>query len=164
MDPSCCNTHGGRAKCGANYDMCAKPNACGNNQDYCCSTNCATLGGLRSCDVASVIGTVRTAQKISDIFGGFDGTLSASSEFGVSIAAMGDMDGDGIPDLAVGSVGKVWLLFLSANNTVKAHQEIISTVSGDSFGYSVCALGDMDNDGVVDLAVGAITADNGGAV
>ena len=42
-------------------------------------------------------------QKISDTQGGFTGVLDNSDCFGESVAALGDLDGDGVGDLAVGS-------------------------------------------------------------
>jgi hypothetical protein len=124
-------------------------------------------------------GTVMTHQKISDTQGGFDGGLADGDAFGSSVAALGDLDGDGITELAVGArtnddgavdAGAVWILFLHANGTVRSAQKISTTAGGfsgtldggDAFGQSVAALGDLDGDGVRDLAVGAHHDDDGG--
>ncbi|MBL8745195.1 MAG: FG-GAP repeat protein [Phycisphaerae bacterium] len=124
-------------------------------------------------------GTVRGHQKISSLFGGFTGVLRTGDGFGSSLAAMGDLDGDGRSELAVGVIlyddggldrGAVWVLFLNADGTVRAEQKISSTdggfggplANGDQFGTSVAALGDVDGDGVRDLAVGAAFDDAGG--
>ena len=64
----------------------------------------------------------------------------------------------------------MYILFLNANGTVKAQQKTSATQGGfsgslnffDLFGFSVAALGDLDGDGVTDLAVGAINDDDGG--
>lgn len=125
-------------------------------------------------------GTVKAHQKISDTQGGFTGTLDDWDRFGISIASLGDLDGDGVTDLAVGASydddggddrGAVWVLFLNADSTVKAHQKISDIEGGftgilddrDGFGSSVASLGDLDRDGVGDLAVGAVYDDDGGA-
>jgi hypothetical protein len=118
-------------------------------------------------------GTVKNWQKISATEGGFGGALGAEHYFGSSLAAPGDLDGDGVGELAVGafhggdpglqSAGAVWLLFLNADGTVKDEQKISATQGGfggalgpgDYFGSSVAALGDVDGDGVGDLAAGA---------
>ncbi len=128
-------------------------------------------------------GTVKAHQKISDAQGGFTGTLDHEDRFGWSVASLGDLDGDGVGDLAVGAleddpygppgrseIGAVWVLFLNTNGTVKSHQKINSTQGGftgtlddgDNFGWSVASLGDLDGDGLGDLAVGAILDDDGG--
>jgi hypothetical protein len=126
-------------------------------------------------------GTVKNHQKISDLDGGFTGILDDGDKFGAGLAAIGDLDGDMIGDLAAGAYrdddggisefadrGAVWILFLNSDGTVKGHQKISDTAGGftgglddtDQFGNDVAALGDLDGDLVTDLAVGAITDDN----
>lgn len=126
-------------------------------------------------------GTVRAHQKISSAAGGFTGTLDIDDEFGFSVAAIGDLDGNGTTDIAVGAYldddggsgtdrGAVYILFLNTNGTVRAQQKISATVGGfagsldnfDEFGVSVASTGDIDVDGVPDLAVGAFLDDDGG--
>ena len=124
-------------------------------------------------------GTVKTHQKISDGSSEFTGALGDNAFFGASIAALGDLDNDGIPDLAVGAPGDsdggvergaVWVLFLNAGGTVKSFQKI-NGASGnftgtlddhDYFGFSLAAVGDLDSDGILDLAVGSPFDEHGG--
>ncbi len=125
-------------------------------------------------------GTVKSHQKISATEGGFTGALDSGESFGRSVTSLGDLDGDTVPDLAVGAAtdndgganrGAVWVLFMNSNGTVKAHQKISSTEGnfadnledGDTFGTAVSGLGDLDGDSVRDLAVGANGDDDGGA-
>ncbi|MCP3906108.1 MAG: hypothetical protein GY715_20995 [Planctomycetes bacterium] len=161
--------------------MCAESGACCLPGDVCSmetTASCATmlgtyLGdgstcGTKTCPAA---GQVQGEQKITEMLGGFMGDLDANDLFGASVASIGDLDDDGIEDLAVGAPGDddggtnrgaVWILFMNADRTVKAEQKISDTIggfggalaNGDRFGRSVAGLGDFDGDGVEDLAVG----------
>ena len=120
-------------------------------------------------------GSVKSSQKIAS---GSGLILANSDKFGSSVASLGDLDGDGVTDLAVGAIyddaggtnrGAVHVLFMNTNGTVKSSQKIGSGVGGgptltdgDQFGASLTAVGDLDGDGVTDLAVGADYDDTGG--
>jgi hypothetical protein len=122
-------------------------------------------------------GTVKSSQEIGFNVG-VGPTLADGDYFGHSVAAIGDLDGDGITDLAVGASkddtggyisGAVYVLFLNANGTVRNTQKIASGIgggpalaTGDRFGSAVASIGDLDGDGIRDLAVGAISDDTGG--
>ena len=122
-------------------------------------------------------GTVNAHAKISDTQGGFTGFINGDAIFGTDIENIGDIDGDGVEDLAVGSRrdgdggarrGAVWILFMNSNLTVKSFQKISSTQGGfsanlefeDYFGGSVANIGDLDGDGITDIAVGAYRDDD----
>jgi hypothetical protein len=109
-------------------------------------------------------GTVKSHQKISDTEGNFTGILNNLDYFGSSVASAGDIDGDGVNDIAVGAPGDndgsvthgaVWILFLETDGTVKTHQKISDLDSGpptsgssELFGISVTSIGDLDSNGV----------------
>src|SRR5690606_5741069 len=95
------------------------------------------------------------------------------------IENLGDLNGDGNIDIAIGARrdgdggeerGAVWVLFLNSDLTVNSHQKISSTSGNlnvalefqDYFGSSITNIGDLNNDGVIDLAVGAYRDDDGG--
>ncbi|QDU56689.1 FG-GAP-like repeat-containing protein [Aeoliella mucimassa] len=106
-------------------------------------------------------------------------TLSASDNFGSAIVSLGDLDGDGISELAVGAsgddvgstdAGAVHILFMDQSGVLKRSQKIASEVgggpslhSGERFGSSLAAIGDLDGNGVIDLAVGAAQHGEGDA-
>lgn len=96
------------------------------------------------------------------------GGNEAGDHFGQSLAA-GDLDGDGFPDLAVGTPGEapgsdpaggvVFVFRGSATglvgNSFRTQEGAAgNTEAGDRFGAAV-AIGDVSGDGIADLAVGA---------
>jgi hypothetical protein len=100
---------------------------------------------------------------------------NAFTEFGQSIANLGDLDGDGVVDIAVGNKGssyggEIYILFLNSDGTVKNHSRIASNVGGfntsiatnQHFSRSIANIGDIDGDGVVDIAVGNDLDGDGG--
>ncbi len=118
-------------------------------------------------------GTVINQQPIGNGVGGFVGTLDDNAGLGIAVEAIQDLNGDGIQDLVVGvrgdddggnDRGAVWVLFMKTDGTAGGQSKISSTSGGltlplrdgDQFGSSVASIGDLDGNGAVDLAVGAI--------
>jgi len=86
--------------------------------------------------------------------------------FGYSIANIGDFDGDGVDDFAVGAPGTDHMLFgvqfinagrvyLYSGATGVLLQTFTGNSSFDQFGKAVSAAGDFNGDGMLDLAVSA---------
>ncbi len=82
-------------------------------------------------------------------------------QFGNRIIAAGDVDGDGVIDLAVASLRDDNFLFVSgavylhSGATGALIRSYHSSSDWDRFGHSMASLGDIDGDSVHDLAVGA---------
>jgi len=117
--------------------------------------------------------TVKGSAKISELRGGLVADLQDGDGFGRALSGLGDLDGDGIPDLCVGAneddtgstnAGSAYVLFLRRDGTVRG-QHKITALSGDAldftprrsseFGASVAGMGDVDGDGIPDVAIGA---------
>ncbi len=114
----------------------------------------------------------------------------AGDQFGYSIARIGDLDGDGIDEFAVGAPGTVtsavYVLFMFRNGTVNRYTRIrgryTSSIAvptdeatadlrfrengppisfGSRFGSSLATIGDFNEDGYNDLLVGSIDSSSG---
>ena len=97
--------------------------------------------------------------------------LNHDDRFGASVANIGDLNGDGVSDIAVGAVfndasgsnsGATHIIFMNSNGTASDTVEINATTtndlvlsSGDRFGSSIANIGDLNNDGISDIAVGS---------
>ncbi|MFQ5692892.1 MAG: integrin alpha, partial [Nitrospinota bacterium] len=86
--------------------------------------------------------------------------------FGASARGLGDLDGDGLGDYAVGATqgglndGGYVRVFSGADGSVLLTLE--GAAPGDRFGTSLGPLGDLDGDGIPDFLVGAPGADSRG--
>jgi hypothetical protein len=114
---------------------------------------------------AGVPGTVRVCS-------GLDGSeirhvtgASANERFGAAVAAIGDVNGDSVPDFAVGAPGGTGIFAGAVHVYSGADGSEITALSKtgstfrDNLGSAVVGLGDVNHDGVPDFAVSAPGAD-----
>ena len=109
--------------------------------------------------------TLDTATPVTVLKGAEDGDL-----FGYRLAGVTDMNGDGIPDLAVSAPymgtqskkpGKVYLYVGGDGFGTAKPLEFSVNEKGNGFGRAVC-VEDLNGDGLADLIVGAPYSNHGG--
>lgn len=99
----------------------------------------------------------------------------AGTQFGYAVASAGDLNGDGFGDIVVGAnastgnSGAAYVYYGSAtgiadvdSNSADVSLSIAGTPATSFFGYSVNSAGDLNNDGIDELVVGAIKVEING--
>ncbi len=109
-----------------------------------------------------------TASGMAIVRSGLDGSAlytrygeASNDVFGALVWSVDDLNGDDVPDFAVSApgiwtedytYGKVYLYSGASGSLIRRHN---GTTVGDQFGWSVASIGDINDDGVSDYAIGA---------
>jgi hypothetical protein len=141
----------------------------------------ACAGGTPvDCGMVSVLFIASNGTVKSSVVAVADGGVPApggGNLAGSSLARLGDLDANGAVDLAVGlpgylsSRGEVLIVRLKLDGTRLSEQQIVddplgfpvTPSPGDLFGSALTLLGDIDNNGVADLAIGVMGRDGSGS-
>eukprot|EP01040_Poterioochromonas_malhamensis_P005227 gene5226-5605_t len=122
---------------------------------------------------ACIVYGSRNSSSITYLLNGFNGycIFGVGGEFGYSLAGVGDLNGDGCGDIAIGArslgEGRVYIVFGGptsttnfAINTLSSDKGylVIGAAVGDQCGISIASSGDFDGDGYFDILVGARNA------
>ena len=113
--------------------------------------------------------------KPNNLFGKYE--LEKKDRFGRSSTSIGDLDGDGVPDLAFCAsrdsdgnhfAGAIFIALMNRDGSVKDAKKISNNYGNlcdenvnclqeeDLFGYALTNVGDIDGDGVTDIATTTI--------
>jgi hypothetical protein len=79
---------------------------------------------------------------------------TAGERLGSSVAALGDVNGDGYEDMAFGSNGAGGARIVYGGATIETIA-LGAVIAGDATGSRVARIGDVNGDGFADLAIGA---------
>jgi hypothetical protein len=91
--------------------------------------------------------------------------VDVGGQFGAAVAALADLNGDGVPEVAVGAplaAGSKGRVTIHDGSNLVVVRTLVGVNTGDHLGSALAVVGDLDGDGVVDLLAGAPDMDTAG--
>lgn len=124
---------------------------------------------VRARDAAGNVGPVVATTTGTPLDVLVDTITDTAAQIGNDLSGGHDVDGDGIPDVVVGTTndsGRARIYFGTASGLSSSRSVDLSGLSVGSFGRAVASLGDFNGDGLGDVAVAApgLNAGEAGAV
>jgi len=108
-------------------------------------------------------GAVLSSAILTEGQGGWTLPLPPYANLGQGVTAAGDLDGDGSPDIIAGAPnendfrGAIYVSLLQPDGSTKRVVQLGTSLPSpfDFFGHAIAPMVDLDNDGVIEIAVGA---------
>lgn len=122
----------------------------------------ADLNGDRRPDLATAN---RAARSVSVLLGRGDGRFQPKRDYRTGILpfamVIGDLNGDGTPDLATGNSSFVSVLPNRGDGSLRPKLDYVPAPGLDGYGWGSFAIGDLNGDRRLDLAVPVVFSRNG---
>jgi hypothetical protein len=174
-----CDGRSFAANCGSSLDTCVLQHICGSAGGDTFGGNLANVGDVNGDGVADILaglpGTFGASAGAAKLFSGATGALLFSGAggappegYGSTVAAVGDMTRDGVPDFAIGAPGKKILgepyagQILVYSGKTRSVYRSFKGKGGQALGRALAGPGRINGDGATDIMFGISGKDKDG--